>query len=298
MGHTVHRVWVTDSWSRSAPLLWPRIFDAGYHTGGSGNPIVRAAYPGFQLQFVVGGEGRGIYRRHTFRVRKGQALCLDLQLPHRYEADEVHPWQVYWVRFEGPGCRSIYETLDRSGGPVFPFASEARVRQLFRDLFGILRSRPPGHDLLAWSILVRMLREIFVEMSARSAGRNPPQPGIPQALNLIAEHYPERITLDRLAASAGMSRFHFIRRFKESTNGIPPIRYLERFRMSQALHLIHTHPKMTVKSVAEQVGFTDLSYFSHRFKAVMGTSPRKLRKLMPFPRAAWQIPAPPKPPGS
>jgi len=283
MPETNHRIWVTDSWSDPEALLWPRIYDAGFHVGGVGAPIIRPNYAGFQLQFVVAGEGHGLYRDQAFKAGKREVTCLDLRLPHRYEATAGRPWQVYWVRFEGPGCRGIFDAFDRAGGPVLPFASIANVRSLFRQLFACLRSRPAGHDLLAWSILTRLIREIFNAVTARSPRRDPDSAGVPQALNLISEHYPERISLDRLARAASMSRFHFIRRFKESTKGIPPIRYLEQFRLSQAMYLIHTHPKTTIKSVAQRVGFANLSYFSRRFKAFTGASPRGLRKLMPFP---------------
>jgi len=285
---TIHRVWVTDSWDKSAVLLWPRIYDAGYHIGGAGAPIKRDNYPGFQLQFVVAGEGQGLYHDRTFKVGKGEAVCLDLRFPHSYVATTGRPWQVYWVRFEGPGCRGIFEAFDRAGGPVLPYKSIANVRRLFRKLFACLRSRPAGYDLLAWSILTGLIREIFIAVKTKSPQLSPSPAGISQALNLISEHYPEPITLDRLARAASMSRFHFIRRFKEATNGIPPIRYLERFRLSHALHLIHAHPKMTIKAVAQRVGFANLSYFSRRFKAATGASPRKLRKVMPFPKTGWQ----------
>jgi AraC family transcriptional regulator len=268
-------------------LLWPRIYDAGYHIGGGGAPTTRSNYAGFQLQFVIAGEGHGLYRNLAFKAKKGEATCLDLRFPHRYEATAGRPWRVYWVRFDGPGCRGIFDAFDRAGGPVLPFSSIANVRKLFRRLFACLHSRPAGYDLLAWSILTGLIREIFIAVSIRSPKRTTDPAGIPRVLNFISNSYSERINLDRLAHIAGMSRYHFIRRFRISMNGITPMRYLCEFRLSQALHFIHTYPEMPIKKVAHQVGFANLSYFSRRFKASKGASPRKLRKLMPFPRSSW-----------
>ncbi|MGO4615489.1 GlxA family transcriptional regulator [Nocardia sp. 2YAB30] len=83
------------------------------------------------------------------------------------------------------------------------------------------------------------------------------------------------LTLDDIAAHAGMSARTLNRRFREHT-GTTPLQWLLRARIRQAQHLLEStgHP---VDRIAGQVGFGSPTAFRDRFKRVVGTSPRSYR---------------------
>jgi transcriptional regulator GlxA family with amidase domain len=81
-----------------------------------------------------------------------------------------------------------------------------------------------------------------------------------------------------LAAHAGYSRFHFIRAFR-AAYGETPAQYLGRRRIERACDLLPL-ANLTVREVAELVGFTSLAAFSTRFKANVGDSPSEYRRRM------------------
>lgn len=83
------------------------------------------------------------------------------------------------------------------------------------------------------------------------------------------------LTLDDIAARAGVSVRTLNRRFREQT-GTTPLQWLLRARVRRAQHLLEAtdHP---VDRIAGQVGFGSPTAFRDRFKRVVGTSPQSYR---------------------
>jgi transcriptional regulator GlxA family with amidase domain len=107
------------------------------------------------------------------------------------------------------------------------------------------------------------------------------QPPIPQGsvleplLRWMEDNAARDLTLDDIAAHAGMSTRTLSRRFREQT-GTTPLQWLHRARIRQAQYLLEatTHP---VDRIATQVGFGSPTAFRDRFKRIVGTSPHAYR---------------------
>jgi AraC-like DNA-binding protein len=78
-----------------------------------------------------------------------------------------------------------------------------------------------------------------------------------------------------LARIAHLSRSVFSQRFAASV-GVPPARYVARWRMHLATSLLRTN-RLTVEEVAERLGYSSESSFSRTFKRLVGTSPTAFR---------------------
>lgn len=93
---------------------------------------------------------------------------------------------------------------------------------------------------------------------------------------LVQERYADELNLDRLAAHAGLSKFHFSRRFRRST-GVTPYQYLLSVRIDRAKDLLATG-QLAVGAIARQVGFKSASQFSRAFRRVTGKTPVEYRR--------------------
>jgi AraC family transcriptional regulator len=94
----------------------------------------------------------------------------------------------------------------------------------------------------------------------------------------IEEHLSETITLAVLAELAKLSPFHFVRAFKQSF-GLPPHQYLSSRRIEKAMTLL-ANPSTPVMQIALDVGFSDVSAFSTRFRKHTGLSPTIYRRSL------------------
>ena len=94
----------------------------------------------------------------------------------------------------------------------------------------------------------------------------------------IEEHLSETIPLAVLAELAKLSPFHFARAFKQSF-GLPPHQYVSNRRMEKSMTLL-ANPTTSVMQVALNVGFSDSSSFSTRFRKHTGISPTIYRRSL------------------
>ena len=92
----------------------------------------------------------------------------------------------------------------------------------------------------------------------------------------LQEHLAEQLTLDDLAEAIGITKYHFVRKFKNET-GISPMAYLRQIRVQNAKSLLSNTP-LPIKNIAPQVGLVDEYHFSRVFSRVVGQSPREYRK--------------------
>lgn len=94
---------------------------------------------------------------------------------------------------------------------------------------------------------------------------------IRSAVRYMEEHFAGSLTLPDVAAHAGLSAEYLSRLFKEET-GVKFVVYLNNLKLKHALHLLET-TNLKVYEVAEQVGYSNLSYFSTVFKKNFGQNP-------------------------
>jgi len=92
-----------------------------------------------------------------------------------------------------------------------------------------------------------------------------------QARDLADRHYADPLDLNLLAASAGVSKYHFLRSFA-ATYGKTPALYLAERRIERAQDLLRA-TNLTVTEVCLLVGYTSLGSFSTRFAQLVGVSP-------------------------
>lgn len=92
---------------------------------------------------------------------------------------------------------------------------------------------------------------------------------------LIDDRIEARLTLDDLAAEAGLSRFHFVRRFRETT-GKTPHRYVLERRVALARRLLDDQ-KVPITEVALRCGFSSASHLAAQFRRFTGVSPTAYR---------------------
>lgn len=104
------------------------------------------------------------------------------------------------------------------------------------------------------------------------------QTEISQVLHFIDEHYcEESLSLQRLADEFNLSYSNFSRFFKQQT-GEGFVEYLEKIRLKKAKRLL-AESNESIKSIANQIGYTNPNSFTRLFKKAEGITPGNYRKL-------------------
>lgn len=250
---------------------------AGHLIAGQNHHISRKHFPGHELILCLRGKGWTRIKGRLHKVEPGDLLWINCHHPHEHGAAPEDPWEVYWIRVEGPRLAQMSELLSIEESPVIRDVELELAIRVYGELFNLIAAESPGSPARINAHVAQILAMAFC--ARQQAGRSDPE--IPRALwrplETMRMFYFERHTVGSLSRLAGLSETHFSRIFKDAF-GTSPIDWLRRERISQAKRrLADTHDD--IKEIAEQVGYNDRYFFSKDFKKHTGLTPTQFRAL-------------------
>ena len=98
-----------------------------------------------------------------------------------------------------------------------------------------------------------------------------PEKKLQSSLEYINSRFTDKIILEDLAALENLSKYHFLRLFKNQT-GLTPHQYIIIKRLNYAIELMKKEKNLSI--VATLAGFSDQSHFIKEFKKVFGFTPK------------------------
>ncbi|GEM_PF-659560 len=136
----------------------------------------------------------------------------------------------------------------------------------------------PEKDLRSFA---KKVMQAANDIERRLATNDPDaSPYVAQALSeakaFIEEHFANEEAIHNFIGSLFMSQSWFRTRFRE-TYGISPMHYRQKLVFEKAQQLLE-HTALSIKEVADQLGFDSQNYFSRAFKKRYGLSPAHFRK--------------------
>ncbi len=95
------------------------------------------------------------------------------------------------------------------------------------------------------------------------------------ATKFIDENYQNDITVSDICKAASISKSVLYKNFNAFL-GCTPIDYINKKRIDRACYLL-LKSNLSIESIMTDIGYTNLSYFYKRFKAVKGITPKQYR---------------------
>ncbi|MEP7053606.1 MAG: AraC family transcriptional regulator, partial [Pseudomonadota bacterium] len=96
-------------------------------------------------------------------------------------------------------------------------------------------------------------------------------------IDYVCSHLHEELSLDRLSAVAGFSKFHFHRQFSAYA-GLTVAQFVKLTRLKRAAYQLAFDPARSVIDVALDAGFSSPEAFSRAFKESQGQTPSDFRR--------------------
>ena len=223
----------------------------------------------------------------THRIRKGSFFLTSGGAPYdvRWKAVTSEPFETMLVFVELPILqRALEEVFGADAVHAQLRDASAFNDESLNSLLGLLREelvRQQASPLfvqgIAQTIAIHLARN-YGETVEEARSSSPSLPGykLQQITDWMGEHVAEDFSLDRLAAQAGLSKFHFERLFKNAL-GVSPSRYQINLRMNLARRLLR-ETKQSIVDVALEVGYTNPSHFAQLFRREIGLSPSDYRR--------------------
>ena len=135
---------------------------------------------------------------------------------------------------------------------------------------------PVGGEELAIGLAERAVALVSGHRVSRATPSARDEKRISAALRHIEANAGDALLLDTVAGVAGMSKYHFLRSFRQSV-GVTPHQYLLGLRLRRAAVALTSTAK-PVTAIAIDAGFGDISTFNAHFRRAFGQNPSALRK--------------------
>lgn len=233
------------------------------------------------LLYFHAGSGSVVCAEKVFPIEAGALVFLAAgtyhytvpDVPQVYERSKLFLTPEEWERLLdllNPENR----LRDFSGKAVvyarLPADEAERIGQIYREMT-LCHSRDEG-ELLLHCCAMRLLCYLH-QYSRESTAAAPGIMG--KAVEYINRHIAENLSIDRVCAAVGISKYHFCRRFKEYT-GLTVMQYVLKTRITLAKNEL-SRSTLSVARISEQYGFSSISYFCRVFREEEGCTPLQFR---------------------
>ncbi len=194
-----------------------------------------------------------------------------------YRSDDIKAHRVDRSLLEMLKSKPLhrFEFLDRIPR-IMHITRENDLSKEMCHIIELARSAEPERRLMARALLTQLL----VRLSVRQTGTQRLFADLPKAVTdiqtFIVRHYAEKLTLERLAAEAALSREYLCRLFLRHT-GTTPIGYLHQVRVYHADMMLMT-TDLAIEDVAQSIGFQSASHFYRVFRKCTGMTPAEYRR--------------------
>ncbi|GIP26635.1 hypothetical protein J23TS9_17650 [Paenibacillus sp. J23TS9] len=257
--------------------IWP--VRAGRSLGKPNYKVGPKRIESYSLHFLQEGMIRLEFGDKWIDLQQGDLFCLypgQTYCYYRLPSDST--LRMNWLALDGERVQPLLEMAGIT--PERPFRQKAissRVKEHAEKVIDELEDvvkRNPANALKLQSLVCALMAELMpVTVDSPVAE---PSGWIDECMEFMELHASEGISVQQVAAFAGVHRSYFSNMFACQV-GMPPLKYLQKIRMVKAKRLLQ-ETDATVTEIALSLGYPNLYSFTRAFKIYYKVSPLIIRK--------------------
>lgn len=233
------------------------------------------------IEYVVEGRGYLNVNGENYAATAGDVYILRKKTTHTYWSDARYPWVKIFFNIRGSLAERILDEYQLGGTGRVVLGADG-LEQDFRDMLESLMDSTVGQTERFDKATVDFLRVIIkLTNMQRAAGVHKDDlMSVEKEMNTLIEYItmnPRRIVSNQeLADAIFRSKDYVIKRFFANF-GVTPYDYQIQQKIFSAKNML-ANMNLSVKEIADSLGYDDQHYFSHMFKKRCGMSPTQYRK--------------------
>ncbi|MFB5663376.1 helix-turn-helix domain-containing protein [Alteribacillus sp. HJP-4] len=237
-------------------------------------------YPFFHWIQTINGEGVFETEGKTIPMPPHSGILLFPDIAHQYKSVSSVPWETAYVTFGGAIVPELMEFLKISRFSYFKWEEEkplsTAIQSMLKkihtdtDVFGLQLSA----DLYQFLLTLQKYGNGDKQKQRKSEAEK-----LSPLLQWMEQHYENpAVGLNDLARVIDVSARQLNILFRETFH-VTPYAYFLHIRIRKAKYLLIEEPETSVKDIAKNVGFRDVSHFVATFRRIVGLTPEKYRGL-------------------
>jgi len=261
----------------------------------------------FQWMYCYGGNAYIELDGTIYTITTGSLVLIRPNTPHKFYHDNKKPAQIIWVHFDFNYREDVYRLEEliknnQSGyfkqqltAPMYirqndyfekRFAlpsyiqvkKKALMLKYFEQILNVFQEHNSWWQLNAKANLLLIIQNVLEQIGNRN--QSYPQSNkevlAENMKRYVREHYHCKISMQEISNYFGYNKDYLGKIFMDNTKDSLNT-YINIIRVNKAMELLK-RTNLTIKAIAELVGFSDVYYFSKKMKEETGLSPSEWRK--------------------
>ncbi|WP_256988994.1 AraC family transcriptional regulator [Bacillus sp. EB106-08-02-XG196] len=231
----------------------------------------------YVFQYTLSGQGAITFEDQRYPLHRGDAFFVQLPSQHCYFLPESSAsWEFIYITLTGSAAASCWDFIHVHAGKTVNIPPEANLIQLLYSLLQETREHKMIDAYLSSARAYEFIMECYrFTKNLNSANQEMPEPML-RVITYLQQQYGEYISVEKMAAIAGLSSYYFIKQFRKYTNTTPS-QYLTKVRIKKASEMLR-HTDLSIKDIAAKTGYENANYFNKVFRKITGFSPGEFRE--------------------
>ena len=261
-----------------SPMYMPRTLSSKYMSVDSftwaeseaGTYMKRSDVNNYLLCYTYEGEAELYYEDRYFHLKSGEGFWIDCRKKHFYKT-ENDSWKHMELYFRGSDADEFFNAFTINNSVVFHGGFEyiSKLEKVLHNYQNIRLER----NLMVHTSLIELMGWLLENHDSVRGGIDD---SVRNVIRYIHENSEEKISMDKLAEVANISKYHLSRAFKEYT-GMPPIEYVIETRLENAKYLLK-NTELPIPVIAQLSGVGTEQYMSRLFRRKYDITPKQYRK--------------------
>lgn len=221
------------------------------------------------------------------QVSAGEYMVIFPDIPHRADVPCDAPCSILQTHFHSSSFSELVDRQFPMSELVFSFELSLEKRKFFHsksspqlvacleglrsELYGAQKNTQKMLQLYLTQLNILLSRDLSAHTSNAAIYENR---YLVNATTFINEHYMEKLTVNEVALTVGVSPRYLTKLFHEHLNmGVST--YITYVRISKSIDFKYLNSQYPLTDLALDMGFGSLQHFSKVFKEKMGVSPKR-----------------------
>lgn len=253
----------------------------------------------YEFYFLLAGSCSYQIENSIFAIKPGDVLLFSINQPHRplfsgshgvYERIvlRISENTLRMLSDEKSDLNTCFSKENSRKAYRFPLETQNKIRVILSQL---INEQDHGKDFFGSELLYKAYLTELLILFQRNCGKKQKSPVTDSAKQLqlietvdhyIEEHFDQHICVEELANHVYLSKYYFMRHFKEIT-GLSVYQYITQKRLIVAANLIKKGTPITSSYLL--CGFGDYTNFLRAFKKQFGCSPKTYTNASSLPES-------------
>ena len=249
------------------------VVSSGHIFASKGRKIDRPSGRSDYLLFYVAKGKEQFYLDKTTIAEAGSFIFFRPYEKQNHEYIEDKTGEFYYIHFNAP---EKFDLFGFESSVIYNSRPGTGVCDIFEEIISELQRKQPSYERMCVSKLFELmsLLERKTKKEASAGGRY--FDCISFVIQSMNKEYSASKDLNEYAKLCNMSKFHFLRVFKEIT-GTSPLEYRNTIRINHAKELLED-TSLPISEIARMTGYSSGTYFCDAFKVKTGMAPGIYRK--------------------